>query len=156
MGRLRGYGAEALRVLVLLAGFAFTGYVAVRLSARQPAGVAYWFVGSAVAHDLVLFPLYAVADAALVRTLRRRPVLAAVRGVPWLNHLRFPVVISDLLLLVWSPLVFRVPRGYHGITGLTPDPYLGRWAAVTGTLFALSAVAYAARVCLLRRGGEDA
>ncbi|HWR46685.1 MAG TPA: hypothetical protein VN327_03545, partial [Pseudonocardiaceae bacterium] len=100
-----------------------------------------WFVGSAVVHDLVLFPLYAGIDAALVMLLRRRPGWATVAGVRWLNYLRVPAVISGLLLLVWSPLILRVSDGaYHAASGLSAQPFLPRWFAVTAILFAISAV----------------
>lgn len=151
---MRAHGAGVLRALVVLAGFAFIGYVAARLLAVHPAAVVYWFVGSAVAHDLVVFPLYAITDALVVRLLRRRPSIAAVRGIPWLNHLRFPAAISGILLLVWLPLIARLPSRYEAITGLSTDPYLGRWIAVTGVLFALSGAAYAARLCRARGDGQ--
>jgi len=104
-------------------------------------GTGAWFVGSAVVHDLVLFPLYAGIDAALVLLLRRRPEWATVAGVRWLNYLRVPVVISGLLLLVWSPLILRVSNGaYHAASGLSAQPFAPRWLAVTAVLFAISAV----------------
>ncbi|MGH4018394.1 MAG: hypothetical protein ACRDT0_03950 [Pseudonocardiaceae bacterium] len=141
----RWYGASPLHLLALLASFTLTGYAAVRLFAGNPWGMAYWFLGSVVAHDLVLFPLYALADSSMVAVLRRRRV-AEPLGVPWINHLRFPVVISGILLLVWSPIIFRLPPGYQIITGLSTDPYLERWLAVTGVLFAVSAATYAVRL----------
>ncbi|MGH3606215.1 MAG: hypothetical protein ACRDQI_19595, partial [Pseudonocardiaceae bacterium] len=104
-------------------------------------GTGVWFVGSAVVHDLVLFPLYAGIDAALVLLLRWRPEWATVAGVRWLNYLRVPVVISGLLLLVWSPLILRVSNGaYHAASGLSAQPFAPRWLAVTAVLFAISAV----------------
>lgn len=137
---------DAVRLLALLASFALTAYACVRLFSTRPAGTAYWFAGSAILHDLVLFPLYASADASLVAVLRRWPALAGVRGVPWINHLRFPVVISGLLLLTWTPLIFELARPYHGITGVATGPYLGRWGLVTAILFSVSALAYATRL----------
>lgn len=138
--------ADALRLVALLASFALTAYAAVRLLDARPVDTAYWFVGSAVFHDLVLFPLYAVTDASLVAVLRRWPALAGARGVPWINHLRFPVAISGILLLLWTPLIFRLPGIYAGITSFSTDPYFERWVLVTVVLLAVSAVAYAARV----------
>lgn len=138
-------------LLALLASFAVAGYAGVRLLAGNPSGTATWFVGSAVVHDLLLFPLYAGLDAILVMLLRRRPALAAVAGVPWLNHLRVPVVVSGLLLVVWFPLVLRVPAAVAGLTaasGLSPQPFLPRWLAVTAVLFAASATVLAARAAV--------
>jgi hypothetical protein len=137
-------------LLALLASFVVAGYAGVRLLAGNPVGVGAWFVGSAVVHDLVLFPLYAGVDAALVTLLRRRPALATVAGVPWLNHLRVPAVVSGVLLLVWSPLILRLPTAYQESSGLSVQPFLPRWLAVTAVLFAISATTLAVRVARIR------
>ncbi|HVE95770.1 MAG TPA: hypothetical protein VNA67_02105 [Pseudonocardiaceae bacterium] len=138
-------------LLALLASFVVAGYAGVRLLSGNPVGVGAWFVGSAVVHDLVLFPLYAGADVALVTLLRRRPALATLGSVPWLNHLRVPAVVSGVLLLVWSPLILGVSAPtYLDASGLSPQPFLARWLAVTAVLFAMSAVALAVRVAKAR------
>ncbi|MDQ2790116.1 MAG: hypothetical protein M3Y73_10500, partial [Actinomycetota bacterium] len=72
---------EGVQLLALLASFVVAGYAGVRLLTGSVIGTGVWFVGSAVVHDLVLFPLYAGIDAALVVLLRRRPGLATVAGV---------------------------------------------------------------------------
>jgi hypothetical protein len=144
---------EGVQLVVLLASFTIAGYAGIRLLAGNPIGVGAWFVGSAVVHDLVLFPLYAGLDAALVRLLRRRPGLATVVGVHWLNYLRIPAVVSGLLLLVWSPLILRTSdTAYHAASGLSAQPFLPRWLAVTGVLFAISAATLAVRVAIIRTG----
>lgn len=142
---------DAVRLVALLAGFVVAGYAAVRLLAGNPLGVLTWFAGSAVVHDLVLFPIYAGLDAALVTLLRRWPALATVGGVGWLNHLRVPVVVSGVLLVVWSPLILQLSSAYTPASGLTAAPYAGRWLAVTGTLFAVSAGLFAVRLVRARR-----
>ncbi len=144
---------ESVQLLALLASFAVAGYAGVRLLAGNPTGVATWFVGSAVVPDLVLFPLYAGLDAALLMLLRRRPALATVAGVPWLNHLRVPAVISGVLLLVWSPLILRFPTLYQEASGLSAQPFLPRWLAVTAALFAISAATLAVRAVTAQRAG---
>lgn len=147
----RWYGAGPLHLLALLASFALTGYAAIRLFNGPALGIAYWVLGSAVAHDLVLVPLYAVADAALVRVLQRRPYQPT--DVPWINHLRFPAVISGTLLIVWVPLVFGLSTRLYGlVSGLTTEPYFERWLLVTGALFALSGLVYALRLRRARIG----
>jgi hypothetical protein len=102
-------------------------------------------------HDLVLFPLYAGLDAVLVLLLRRHPWWATVGGVPWLNYLRVPVVVSGLLLLVWSPLILRLPTAFHAASGLSARPFLPHWLAVTAALFVLSAATLLARLTAKRR-----
>jgi hypothetical protein len=147
---------ESVHLLALLASFAVAGYAGIRLLAGNPTGVGTWFVGSAVVHDLVLFPLYAGLDAALVILLRRRPELATVAGVRWLNYLRVPAVVSGLLLLVWSPLILRVSEAaYHAASGLPAQPFLPRWLAVTAVLFAISAATLGARVAMVRSIGRQ-
>jgi hypothetical protein len=137
---------EGVQLLALLASFVVAGYAGIRLLTGSVVGTGVWFVGSAVVHDLVLFPLYAGIDAVLVMLLRRRPGLATVAGVRWLNYLRVPAVISGLLLLVWSPLILRVSDGaYHMASGLSAQPFLPRWLAVTAALFAISAVTLVVR-----------
>ncbi|MCA1697000.1 MAG: hypothetical protein LC749_21030, partial [Actinobacteria bacterium] len=79
------------------------------------------------------------------------PELATVAGVRWLNYLRVPAVISGLLLLVWSPLILRVSDGaYHAASGLSAQPFLPRWLAVTAVLFAISAVTLVVRAAMVR------
>lgn len=146
---LRWYGSGPLHLLVLIASFALTGYAMVRLFAVRPLEVAIWFVGAAVLHDLILLPLYSLADLSALSVLRHRATDGP--AVPWINYLRVPAFLSGLLLLVWFPLVFRLAVPYPGDTGLSDSVYLGRWLAVTGVLFAASAVAFALRLRRVRR-----
>jgi hypothetical protein len=129
--QLRWYGASPLHLLALLACFGLAGYAAVRLASSHPVAVAAWFGGAVIGHDLLLMPLYTLAD---------RSAMAA------LNYLRVPAALSGLLLLVWFPLILRLRSPYHASTTLSADPYLWHWLAVTGTLFLLSAVAFALRL----------
>jgi hypothetical protein len=144
---------ESVQLLALLTSFVVAGYAALRLLAGNPIGIGAWFIGSAVGHDLVLFPLYAGVDAALVMLLRGHPQWATLGGVAWLNYLRLPAVVSGLLLLVWSPLILRLPEAtYHAASGLSAQPFLPRWLAVTAVLFGISAAVLAVRVAMVRSG----
>jgi hypothetical protein len=142
---------ESIQVLALLASFVVAGYAGIRLLAGNPVGVGTWFIGSAVGHDLLLFPLYAGVDAALVVLLRRRPALATVGGVRWLNYLRVPAVVSGVLLLVWFPLILRLPTVIEDASGLPAPPLLRHWLGVTAFLFAISGAVLAARLASIRR-----
>ena len=132
---VRGAVGSPLRLLLLAGSFALAGYAGVRLLAGDWFGVALWFVGAALVHDLVLLPLYALADRALVRafgTFGRRG---------WVQYVRVPAALSILLLLVWFPLVSgQVARGYEASTGLSGDRFLARWLLITAVLFGGSAV----------------
>lgn len=140
------YGAGPLHLLVMVGCFALAGYAGVRLLDARPIAVAVWFAAAVVAHDLVLFPLYALADRSAQAVLRRRT------PVPWINHLRVPVLLSGLLLLVWFPLIFQLSGFYTAVTALPAGVYLGRWLLVTGVLFTGSAVVLAVR---LRRASSS-
>jgi hypothetical protein len=111
--------------------------------APRPLNLALWLALGAVAVDLLLLPLYSGADA----LIRRLPA-------PLINHVRFPVVISAVLLLVWFPLILqRRPSGYVNALGREPPDYLGRWLAVTAGLFVLSALVLAVRRLTASRAG---
>lgn len=150
------YGAHPLHLLALLASFALVGYV---ISVLGPAGlwntdvwwqsILVWFVGAVVLHDLVLFPLYALADRSLARLVHRGRRGAS--RVPVVNYVRIPVLASGLLLLVFFPgIIAQGTDTYRAATGQTQDPFLGRWLLAVGVIFALSALAYAVRLGTLR------
>jgi hypothetical protein len=146
---LRWYGANPLHLLALLGCFALAGYAAARLVPSRPLGVAVWFAGAVVGHDLLLVPLYSLADRSAMAAVRHRaPRLPAVA---WINYLRVPAGLSALLLLVWFPLILRLHTHYQASTTLSPDPFLWHWLGVTGTLFLLSAAAFAVRLRAARR-----
>lgn len=132
----RLYGAGPGHLVALLACFAVSGYAATRLLDDLPVllRIGVWFVGAALAWDLVLGPLLALAD----RVLRT----ALGRGrVPLLNFVRVPALMSGTLLLVFAPLVLRrSTETFERKSGLDGDVYLGRWLAVTAVLFVASAL----------------
>ncbi|GAB2909526.1 hypothetical protein [Streptomyces heilongjiangensis] len=140
-----------LQLLLLTCSFALAGYAGVRLLADDWVGVALWFVGAAVVHDLVLLPLYAAADRALVRAADRSgPRTGAAAASPparraRVMYVRVPAALSGLLLLVWFPLISgRVADRYASATGMSADGsaggFLGRWLLITALLFAGSAL----------------
>ena len=141
---LRWYGANPLHLLAMLACFGLAGYAAARLVPYRPLGVTVWFLGAAIGHDLLLVPLYSLADRSALAALRHRA--PALPVVPAINYVRVPAALSGLLLIVWFPLIFRLSGGYRASTGLSADPYLWHWLAVTGALFLLSAIAFALRL----------
>ena len=139
----RLYGAGPLHLLALVACFALAGAAAQHVS-HDPLRLRYavWFVGAALAHDLLLFPLYALLDRS-ARGLVRRRRESAPGSVNWV---RVPALLSGLLLLVFAPVILQRSEAAYGVaSGLDQDPYLGRWLAVTGVLFLSSAVLYALR-----------
>lgn len=132
-GFRRRYGDSPSHLLLLLCSFALTGYAGVRLLRGDWLGILLWFVGAAVLHDLVLLPLYGLAD----RALRR----AAGRPAAYVNHVRVPAFVSGLLLLVWFPLIAGTQRRrYERAAGLSADVFRQRWLLITAGLFAVSAL----------------
>jgi hypothetical protein len=150
----RWYGANPLHMLAMIGCFALAWYAGAGLLHAKPVGVAVWFAGAVVGHDLILMPLYALADKSVMTVFRHRP--PKLPTVPWINYLRVPVVLSGMLLLIWFPLIFRIPSRFPRYTDLSLDPYLGHWLTVTGALFLLSAIALAVRLRPGRGGRAEA
>ena len=156
----RWYGAGPLHLLTMLGCFALAGYATAELLPNNAVGIPIWFAGAVIGHDVILMPIYTVADRSAMAVFRhRRPQLPAV---PWINYLRIPTALSGMLLLIWFPLIFRLPRRFTVTTTLSLDPYLWHWLAVTGALFLLSATALAVRLRLdrgrrkTRKPGQEA
>jgi hypothetical protein len=132
------YGAHPMQLVVLLAALAVAGYAILRV-AGDPAwfGIAMWFLAAVIGHDLILFPLYAAADGLLVRAL------STWRAV---NYVRVPLLATGLTFLLFLPgIIEQGAITYHGATGLTQEPFLGRWLLLVGGFFAVSAVVFGVR-----------
>ena len=113
------YGANPLHLLGTIAAWALAGYVVIVLGPHtlwNPIvwwqSIAVWFLAAIIAHDLVLFPLYALADRSFAGAL------AAVRGrwkgpSPWapqvspLNYVRVPTLAAGLSLLLFFPGIIQ-------------------------------------------------
>jgi hypothetical protein len=150
----RGYGAHPAHLLVLLAAFALVGYCVFVLGWDtlwnrrvwwQAIGV--WFAAAIVAHDLVLFPLYALADRVLAAAAERTRL-----PVSPLNYLRVPLLGIGLSFLLFFPgIVEQGATTYHAATGGTQHPFLMRWLLLSAALLAASAALYAIRCLVARR-----
>ncbi|MEV5543717.1 hypothetical protein AB0L13_43605 [Saccharopolyspora shandongensis] len=154
----RFYGANPLHLLIVLACFALTGYVAVQLLAEPLlVRIVIWFAAAVILHDLVLFPLYAAADGALTRAMHtrspgNRPLVSPV------NYIRVPVLATGLFLLLFLPgIIQQGAPTYLAATGQTQAPFLARWLLLTACLFAASALLYGARLaCAYRQARRRA
>ncbi|OBF91148.1 hypothetical protein A5791_15400 [Mycobacterium sp. 852002-51163_SCH5372311] len=156
----RHYGSHPLHLLTMVAGFALFGYVLVTFKPGtlwNPGSwwqsIIVWFAAAVIVHDLLLFPLYALADRIMESRLRRLPphrhpkVLAR-------NHIRIPALAAGLTLLIFLPgIIQQGAPTYLAATGETQQPFLGRWLLLTALMFATSAIAYAARLAVARRKG---
>jgi hypothetical protein len=148
----RWYGAGPLHLLTMLACFALAGYAVAELLPNNFIGIPVWLVGAVIGHDLILMPLYTLADRSAMAVFRHRP--PRLPAVAWINYLRIPAGLSGLLLLIWFPLILRLPTGFPATTTLPLDPYLWHWLGVTGALFLLSAIALAVRLGRARPRGK--
>jgi hypothetical protein len=150
------YGSHPLHLLTMTSGFALLGYI---LATFKPAtlwnagtwwqSIAVWFAAAVVVHDLLFFPLYALADRAL--SARRRPA----RGRPKVlvrNYIRVPGLGAGLTLLIFLPgIIEQGGPTYQAATGQTQQPFLGRWLLLTAAMFGASAICYAIRLSAARR-----
>jgi hypothetical protein len=146
---LHWYGASPLHLLTMMACLALAGFAVAELLPSNYIGIPVWLAGAVIGHDLILMPLYTVADRSAMAVFRHRP--PRLPAVPWINYLRVPAALSGLLLLIWFPLIFRLPTRFPDTTTLSLDPYLWHWLAVTGALFLLSAVALSLRLRSTRK-----
>jgi hypothetical protein len=132
------YGAGPGHLLASVASLAIAAAAVIGWTQRPKdlMSVLIWFVAAILLHDLVLVPIYTLADRITIGFL---PVRAAV-------YVRVPAIISALLLAAVFPTVL----GYGGkstlnLTGIAEHGYFERWLIVTGALYALSGLAYAVR-----------
>jgi hypothetical protein len=149
------YGSNPLHLLVTLASFAFAGLVFVQVfDGLSPWNFVLWFGGAVIAHDLVAFPLYTLADRIALRATgagRARPPI-----VPAINYIRVPAILSGLLFVVWFPFILGLSDStYMAVSGRSTDVFLPRWLAITGALFTVSALAYAVRLRRAQRAARD-
>jgi hypothetical protein len=114
-------------------------------------GLLVWYLALVIAHDLVFVPAYTGLDRLFRATTARLP-LPTRTGPPLINHVRAPVVISALLLILYLPLISRRSDGpYFAMSGhhLT-HYYLRNWLLITAVLFLGSGLIYAARILRAR------
>jgi hypothetical protein len=115
-----------------------------------------WFFAAIIAHDLVLFPLYALADRSVtagLAALRVRRARPAPR-VSALNYLRVPTLGTGLSLLLFFPGIIRQGQvSYTAATGQNQQPFFGRWLLLVAALYGGSALVYAVRLAVARRRG---
>ena len=162
----RIYGADPLHLLAMVACFALWGSVILVAGPKTFINtevwwqsILVWFVGGAILHDLVLFPLYAIADWSLRTGLSaaRGTPLAVPTSVPVINYVRLPALGTGLTFLLFLPGIIQQGAFFYvNATGLTQAPFLGRWLLLVGAMFATSAISYALRVAWRARSRSTA
>lgn len=145
----RMYGEHPLHLLALIGCFALAGYAVLQMGTDPSLPlIGLWFLGAVVAHDLVLFPLYALADRSVHEIMQRGHArFRLARLVSPVNYLRIPALASGLLLVLFFPgIIQQGSATYQAATGLTQQPFLGRWLLLTAVMFLVSSVIYALRL----------
>ncbi|BDX32790.1 hypothetical protein TUM20985_33370 [Mycobacterium antarcticum] len=157
----RLYGARLGHLIVVLGSLALAGYTVAVLGVSQLVNpmvwwqsIAVWFAVAVIGHDLILFPLYALADRLLSRTPRpsveHSEATGSVPGpVPLINYLRMPTLAAGLLLVMFLPgIIEQGGPAFTAATGLTQAPYLTRWILLTAAFYLISALCYGAKTLL--------
>ncbi|WP_031468380.1 hypothetical protein [Sciscionella sediminilitoris] len=146
---MRAKTIRGAHLLILLASLALAGYTASFVLGDPLALIMLvWFLGAVIGHDLILFPIYALAD-------RATSLLANIAPVSPLNYVRVPVLGSALTFVLFFPgIIEQGAPTYQAATGQTQEPYLVRWLILAGVLFATSGLCYAIRLYRSRVGGS--
>jgi len=162
--RLYGAGPRHLLALIaslVISGAAVLGWFA-SFTTPDIVRILIWFLGAAVAHDLIVLPLYSVLDRGALLGLgvhRREPPADPAAPPPdrspgWV-YVRIPALFSGLLILVFFPEALRLGNPtFQAASGMTQDVYLSRLLITCGAAFAISGVAYAASVARARATGR--
>ena len=148
------YGAQPLHLMVTAASLFLCAYALLRIT-EIPGGtrILIWIVAAALVHDLVAVPLYSGLSR-LTQGAADRAIEDRAARLTALNHVRVPAALSLLLFVVYMPLILRFdPDRFMDTTGLSLDPYLGRWLLISGALFLISGAWYAFK---LRSGAAKA
>jgi hypothetical protein len=150
-GFRRPYGAGPAHLLAHLAGLAIAAVAFNRIfSDGHVNELLEWYLGFVVAHDLVFVPAYTFLDRLFRATISRLPFRAPT-DIPLINHVRAPVVISVLLLIIYFPLITRQSDApYFALSGHHLTHYLRNWLLITAVLCLGSGLIYAARVVRAR------
>jgi hypothetical protein len=153
----RLYGDNVLHLIVLLGALALAAYAVSVLGVPNLfnpkvwwQSIAVWFAVAVIGHDLVLFPLYALAERLLPKQ-RGEAKAADPRRVPVVNYLRMPTLATGLTLVLFLPgIIEQGAFTYHAATGLTQEPFLARWLLLVAGFYLTSAVCYAVRNVMTR------
>lgn len=150
----KAYGEHPLHLVVLALAFALAAYTVSVVGFQtlwnpqvwwQAIGV--WFAAAIIAHDLVLYPVYALADRILTAATARTP-----RHRCPLNYLRLPLIgIAATFVLFFPGILQQGADTFHAATGQSQQPFLGRWLWLSAAMLLISALAYVLEYLRTRR-----
>ena len=149
----QAYGAHPAHLLLLIVAAAVAGWAVLQwLHAPTPVRLLVWFGAAVIGHDLIAFPLYTGLDRLLIRVIAGTSASDAAASISrWrraaINHIRFPVLLSGLLLLMWYPLIFKRSDGvYFAASGQHQSRYLGNYLLAVALLFGGSLLIFLLRL----------
>jgi hypothetical protein len=147
----RRYGASPLHLLGHVAALAIAAFAFDRIfSGGDVKELVLWYVGFVILHDLIFVPSYTGLDRLFRSALARLPASTRT-GIPVINHVRAPALISGLLLIIYFPLISRLSDAdYFALSGHHLVHYLRNWLLITAALFLGSGIVYALRVLRAR------
>jgi len=154
----RLHGERMLHSIIVVAALALGGYVTWVLGVRNLfnpnvwwQSIAVWFAVAVIAHDLILYPLYALVDRFLTGLRDPAPRRQSWR-IPLTNYLRIPTLAAGLLLLMFLPgIIKQSSPTYEAATGQTQAPYLSRWLLLSAGFYLISTICYCAKTLLAQR-----
>jgi hypothetical protein len=140
------YGANPLHLLGHIGLFFVAGWSIDQIAgSHKIINWAAWFLGAALLHDLVLLPLYSLADRGL-EGRRGNEVARGARRRLWINYVRVPAAVAGILLLVYFPVILgKSSRNYRADTGHALTGYTRNWLLITAGLFLASGIVFLAR-----------
>ena len=153
----RLYGDHLLHLIVLLGALALGAYTISVLGFDQLfnprvwwQSIAVWFAVAVVGHDLILFPLYALAERSLPKGHRRAEPVDP-RRAPLTNYLRMPTMATGLTFALFLPgIIEQGAFTYTAATSLTQEPFLARWLLLVAGFYLVSAICYVVRALMTR------
>jgi hypothetical protein len=153
----RLYGENLLHLIVLVGALALVAYTISVLGVQSLfnpkvwwQSIAVWFAVAVIGHDLILFPLYALAER-LLPTGRRDAKSANPHRVPVTNYVRMPTLATGLTFALFLPgIIQQGAFTYNAATGLTQEPFLARWLLLVAGFYLASAVCYVVKSVMTR------
>lgn len=154
----KAYGASPLHLLAVIASFAVAGYGFFMLfKSPAPESTLLYFGFAVIAHDMIAFPLYSALNFVAGRTTKAvEPAGVAAIGVPAINYLRVPFLLSAISLAMFFPLILGLSADrYEANTRLDAGVFLGRWLGICAVVFTASAILYAVKLRRYSQSGTE-
>lgn len=143
----RLYGSSPIHLAGHLIAFAIVAFAFDQMfSSGGVKQLLLWYIGLVIGHDLIFVPAYIGLDRVARSVLARLPA-GPRAGVPMINHVRVPVLISGLLLIIYGPLISGLARSwYFSVSGRPLEGFLRNWLLITAALFIGSGLIYVIRI----------